>query len=650
MQAHPSFPLSVRRSARPVRWLGCIGLLTLLSLAPDTGAQPGLTGAAPATVLRVHARNLDVTLNAVRSYLPIPLKSEALLDDLLGSMGRQVALSAPVDVVVALDTQSVEVPLPPLWTVAFGVRSREETRRVLANSLVGAELKGGLSRYRVTAGGDTWHCVLGPGGAGSDGRMGCSLNERNRDELGAYAVALPPLSLKSDLRAELSVETLTRTYDASWQRALQMVGLLLPQKLQLGDPEFDRSLTDLTQTLVAQVGATARDLRSISLELSLDGTGATARLAYQMAGQGSWWGQADAETAARTDGGPPPLFFTLPKGSTAASYATTNAKYAMRFLNLLSPLLDAYLMHDKLAAADRQALVDVVNGLTALDGPTATVVAELATPRPAAVPGKAERGDLSALLGGAVYLVSGDGGATGGAERWMAWLKSLATAYNRPGVQSYLRGKAKQLGMSEPLPTLRLQPAPKALGAGAMAMVVTITPPAGAFGGGKAPAHAGSPAGGHPVAKAKATPLTFHVLSAVAGGRTWMAAGTDPAAVLAQLQAQLARPETETLAVRTGLDVLRQPGLRGGGFTSLVSLGRYVDGLLSLSKGRGGRSERPQSTAQLFSMIPHHGEVPMVYTSRVTRAGAGDTVGEFAVQVPRMGIEDLVAVVMTLAM
>lgn len=634
-----------RRFAPSCRFAWCAALVGCVLSAGVTGlALAQRAPAAPPTVLRVHARNLDVTIGVLRTYLPVPLKPEAALDSLFGAMGASVRIDAPVDLVVALDGKSTESPGPPLWVASVGVRSVEEVRKQASQSGLPIDNQGVFSRMQLKAGSDTLHCLLGPG-SGTGARLACGLSERSREELGGYAVALPALRSPADIRAELYIDTLVQTYDSLWQRALQIAGLMVPQKLQLGQPQFDRALTDATQTLIGQLGAMSRDLRRMTLDLSLTNGGSDAVFTYELAGQSSWWGQSDALMADQPPAAPPALYTGLRKDCGAASFTTGDPRYARQFLGLMAPLLEGFLTHEGLAQADRQAVVDVLRGLSLPDGSLTSVFAELAAPADAK---QSDRRGFDRWLGGSTYLLGGDG--KGGLTT--DWLKSVVAAYKRPGVQNYLRGKWKSVAKTEPLPVLRMQPAAKALGPGATLFTLTLTLPAALE-----RATAGRAGAVAPAAKGASAPWVVHLLSVTRGDQTWMALGSDPNVLTTQLTAQLTVTADATLAKRPGLEALQQPGLRSGGFTSLQSMARYLETAMAMSRmrlPRAGADKPNTEIGQIFNMIPHHGETPLVYRSRVRRAGdgsrSGPLTGEITLQVPRTALEDIVALVMHLAL
>jgi hypothetical protein len=241
-------------------------------------------------------------------------------------------------------------------------------------------------------------------------------------------------------------------------------------------------------------------------------------------------------------------------------------------------------------------------------------------------------GDPALLLGGGFYLVATDGPT---AKLAIPWLKALVATYNRPAIQAYLRAKWKKYELGPVPPTLRFDPLPKTVGAGAVGVTLS----------GQFALPSRSKLGPN-----KPMPLTLHLISVPAGDKVWSAFGSDRPTLIRRLSEQGKLAPAQTLAQRPGLSPLSEPGVLSGGFTSLVSLGSYLDAALAgLSKRSSDGKERSQSAAQLFNMAPHHGEVPMNYTSRSSSNSSGRT-SEILLRVPRLVIEDLATLVLQLAM
>lgn len=588
----------------------------------------------PKIVATLHAKNLEVTLGLVRDYLPVPVKPEVALFEMFGELSGQVLLSAPAALVVGVDAaaQTGDEPSPPLVAFSIGVRSLDEVQKRAQGRGMITGGKPGASLLQIQGPGRSLFCLLTPGSIAGSGRLSCARKEHERDVLGPYLARLPAPTQTSDLHGELSVDTLVAAYEGPWQRLLQVVSLVAPQKLKLGNPAFDRALTDVLQALVNQLQAMSRDVQSIAVDLTLQKTGIELRLAHRLVGQTSWWAQSESDGG---PGGAPPIFFSLPEGSMAASFQQSDPKWAKQVLDLIVPLLDGYLSHDGMAAADRQAISDVVNKALTLSGgkPLQMVMATGKGPDQATA---ADGGlDPMAILSGNYYLVATEGAS----DQTVPWLKSIVAMYNRPGVQTYLRTRWKKLDPTGAPPTLKADPLPKGLPAGGYGLVLS-----GSFSALSRVASANRPA-------SKGRPLTLHLLTVPGSGRLWSALGGDKAALGQRLVEAMGQP-AKTVAQKNGIEALREPGLRGGGFTSLVAMSSYLDALILATSRKNAGPGAPQrvSAGQLFTLSPHHGEVPMIYMTRRGPSESSGRTSEFIVRVPRMVIEDIAALAMQLAL
>jgi len=240
-------PMHKRLSLRVAQLNLLLG--TQLLLASTALAQTAIaTSAAPKIAGSVHFRNPDATIAAVKSYVPVNIKTQDAMKEVVGEMSRVVAMAAPVDIVAALDPSAGEAPAPPLWGFAVGIASIDEAYKLAQTKGYITDGKSGLYRLGLPVGSSTTlFCWLGST-SGGQGRLACSNRERDRDVLGPYLLRVPasPAASASDVHVELQVAELVRTYQAPLQRVLQMGGMALPQRLQLGQPKFDRAITDAT--------------------------------------------------------------------------------------------------------------------------------------------------------------------------------------------------------------------------------------------------------------------------------------------------------------------------------------------------------------------------------------------------------------------
>ncbi len=164
---------------------------------------------------------------------------------------------------------------------------------------------------------------------------------------------------------------------------------------------------------------------------------------------------------------------------------------------------------------------------------------------------------------------------------------------------------------------MRLVAAPPALGKGALAVEIKFdippekpVPAKGGKGAAKAP-----PA--PPAAKGERVTFTLHVLLMPDGKNTWLAFGANKDDLLKHLAvARSTAPESDTIATRPGLELLRDSKNISGGFTTLSSFAKTA--MLSLG-GPGAVADQAQA-ASVLGRMPHQGETPIFMTSTIPAA------------------------------
>jgi hypothetical protein len=598
-----------------------------------TPAPPRASAARPQIVATVRLPNLGQSVKTLGSYVPFPLPVQDGLQQLVGDFAKVINLAAPLDVVLALEPES-GVRSTPQWALAFQVTSAEETRKVAkAQGLLG-ENRGGQTQLRLPFGkGDGLQCELT--GKSSGGRMTCAATERDRDTLAPQLANLNvPGAQGKDLYAEVSFSSLLSVYSAQWQQLLDAGTLMLPQRLSIGDPQFDRAATDAIKSLLGEVALTSKDLSLLTVDMTLRPDQVQLGVGYKMNGTQSAWARADAEAAARKPSGPPPAFFALPKDVVAASYYVTDPKWSYQVVRTLLPLLDAFLAHDGLPDAERQAVRSLFEQVPKWDGLMTTVLGELATGKPAVA------GDAMSMLLGNHYYLSSSERAGGSSDESAAFLRALIQTWNRPGLAAYVRKKWKTAGIKTALPILRAESVakplgPQAIGAFLSMDVSSLTSQFDKSGKGL-----------------KRGPLNLYVITANVGGRSWSAVGSDKNLLIAKLQQQASRPVAETLAQRSGIAQVQEPGWQSAGFTTLAGWIGMLDAILRATERSplaktGTQPER--SGASLLSIIPHHGEIPLTYGSRGGSIGPLGLTKVMTATIPRLVIEDLIALAMNLA-
>ena len=146
-------------------------------------------------------------------------------------------------------------------------------------------------------------------------------------------------------------------YSEVINQGLHMGAALLPRKLQIGEPSFDRAIDRMAAAVSDELGALLRDLDTISYDLSMAPDKATATATLRLKGQTSWGAGNLASMAARA-AAPPPMFWRLPASAICGGIRVSarGAPVYEAVRHTVSDLVDGWLQHDGMAAADRAAI------------------------------------------------------------------------------------------------------------------------------------------------------------------------------------------------------------------------------------------------------------------------------------------------------
>lgn len=598
--------------------------------APSPSTQAPLGKAQ--IVANVRLSNFSQSAKTLSGYVPFPLPVQESVQQFIGDFAKVVNQAAPIDFALGLEADAAQgMRSAPPWAVAFSVTSAEETRKIAKGQGLLGENRNGQTQLRFPLGkSDGMYCLLS--GQAGPGKLACGMSERDRDLLAPQLANWNvPGGQGKDLYAELSVSALMGIYAAQWKQVLDAGAMMLPNRLALGDPQFDRAATDAVQALLGQVALTGQDLSMLALDMTLRPDQVQLSVGYKMTGSQSAWAKADAEAAVRKATAPPVAFTALPKDVVSASYYVTDPKWSKQVVDLMLPLLDGFLAHDGLPDPDRQAIKDLFVKIPKWDGVMTTVLGEGVgdKPAPAADP-------LSNMLGNHYYLSTSE--RTGGTpDDSPAFLRALAATWNRPGIQAYLKKKWKAGAIKTPLPVIRAENVAKPLGADAAGLYVSMD--LSGFGRELDKAAKGGKRG----------PFQMYVISAPVGGRVWSGVGSDKALVIQKLQRMASLRANETLVSRTGLGAVQQPGWQSAGFTTLAGwIGLFDTVMKAAEKTPLGKNTATPSAASLLSVIPHHGEVPITYGTQGGSIGPQGLTKVMTASIPRLVIEDLIAIAMNL--
>ncbi len=549
-------------------------------------------------------------------------------------LAEVVSMDASVDAVAILDPSPRKRDL--LGAISIGLTSLERAREAAESTGGATEVSPGVwkigARERFGA-----SCVIAASAGPTPARLVCGSREKDVTALAPYLVrnvATQPAPA-SDLHGELRFGPVQERFGKQLRDLFAQVPLLAQTAISLNDERFDRTVREASKAVADDLGLLVGDLDKITLDLGLSPAGVAATGALQVRNRKSWLLQTLAERPERA-GPPPAIFWRAPKDSDSVFYARgTDPGRWSPVLTATRTLLDSALSKEKVGSkADRDALAALIalplgkdtNSVTASGHFAPAKLGEKATPQQ----------KLDALTGGWIgwHLL----GVDEGPAALTKYVKDLVAVYNRGAllapIKKELRADAKLL------PTVKTVPAPRELGAGALAVEIKVTDiPADAMPdfdrGGR----------GGPPPKAKLT-FTAHLLLMGDGNTTWLALGTDRAELVKRLLAvKSGAPETATLRTRTGLDALKSGTTMSGGFFSLSAITSNIPGLL---EPMAAAEPDMQELMRALMTLPNKGETPILMSSKVT-GGAGAGANEVSLNLPKGVLEDVAAFAMSVA-
>lgn len=596
--------------------------------APDLTEVPEPAG----VVALARWASPDASVGAVQGWTGIPLDLRELLQREAPAWLLEVAATdAPVDAVITLAPGGPTDEPNFDGAVALGLRGDvEEVRKAaLARGEQLEPMQPGV--YRLESSGKRPACMIAASAGPAPTRLVCGEDSGDLEQLGPYLTrTLPRKELgQGDFVAEIRLVPFEQRYGATLQQGLRMGASVLPAQFQIGQPRFDRALTDAVYGVADETLSLTSDLDKLFLSIDARPEVARGSLAVQFRGAKSWTVQT-AQDSGRRAAAAPPMFWRLPADSTSASFARgANPERYAGIRKTLATLLDGWLTHEGMKASDRDALVSLFSDEYATDAPSVAASGPLDPAVAASI--LAKDGDTPAGAMRRELVRSGWQvfGMEEPADKWLALSKRLVAAYNTASMQKQVARALQALDKSFPVPQLKLARAPKELPQGTVEMTLTFASDAKTKG-------------------AKSSPVTMHAFVMPDGGRTWMGFGIDRGTVVARLQAvRNDAPENGTIAGRRGLEILRQGGYTSAGFITLEALARSMESALTEVLPKYGMKQLDVS--RLLNGIPHAGKTPILIASSVRNEGE-TTAWTTGFDMPGEAIQDAVAMVMQMAL
>lgn len=608
----------------------CLGLLlgcTPAQTPPSEVAAPTVTAggsgasdegplsevpAPPGLFLLGRANEPEASIETLADWIHFPLPWREGLERELPTLASQLNATAPVDLAVALDPASTNVP-EPLFAFSVGVNDLEGAVDALRASGRQVEKLGSGMHFVKLA--EDLRCVVGRANGKVRARLVCGEERKALDVLAPYLTRTLPNQVLSDddVFLEFRAEPLRQRFGKKAHMLKVGVPIFL-REFALGHPRFDAAMADASHATVDELLTLIDELSVLRLRGNLDETlgATTVEFDVALAGNRSWLARTLGEQST-TATVAPELFWALPKDVNAAYYypSTPTARYepmlatltelaygAAEHFGAKTPALDAWI------EAYRQAVLS----------PGVMVYAT--------APSSAEPKDpLSQLVGVHVIGVEGDEG------RWRALVEQTLKVVNDAKLRKLAEQKVDE--------KLRHLPQVKSIKAGGL--------PKGASGyelrltskeleklAPTESAELREVLGKEPVV------LQLWVVSQA--GRTWLALGDESARK--RLDQVLAANSAETLASRPGLEPLRSEPANGAGFMTLAS---YADSMDLMSKSQ---PDAKVKASDVLLAMPAHGQTPILYKTQ--SLAAGPTL-RISARAPKAALQDLTAAVISIA-
>ncbi|MCC6902715.1 MAG: hypothetical protein IT377_27330 [Polyangiaceae bacterium] len=590
--------------------------------APDLSTVP-----APASLVGVgRLGNPANVVDTLASWSKYPIDVRALIKKTEPEMANLLVFDAPIEVAVSLDDKGLGNFPQPFAVVSVGVSSVDGIVNFAKRQGQSARMLR-PSVYLIAKGEGGPVCAVAPSVGKSPARLVCGDRQEDIDALLPYATrGLPSEALgKSELYIEIQAEPLRRRYAKELRQLRTMAMPFVMSELSMDSPRFDRALADAAHGLADEVLAVAEDVDKIRVEGGIDRSGGliNGTVSMKFKGQSSWTVQTMVDAAKRSKG-VPEKFWKLPKDAEMATFGVgANAKRYEAIRKTMADLLDGALEKEKVPRKVRDQISELMLETWTTEGDVVYAHGEVAGAAASATATSAAqtRERIRSYLGW--YVI----GVDEKPAKYKGYLDKLVKLYNDAQLRQVVDKRLKVKPAD--LPKLSSRPS-RVPGMPPGTTVYELNLPSAFF----AKMDEGMPG----AKKAAAVPALAIVMALVPDGdSTWVGLSADEKALNAKLLDM--RKGGSSLAAREGIAPLKASrGVSGGYFT----VGNLVKSLVS-----GMQDAGLGDLTKALSMMPHHGETPMLMWTTVTSDGGPGMV--WTIQVPKAVVEDIGAVAPSLA-
>jgi hypothetical protein len=591
----------------------------------------------------VHIKNVATAMRSIETLGKLPMRLDSVLDKELGDrdLTALIKLDASIDIALALDPAARSIKDDPIVAVSLPLKNLNDALAYAGRAGKPSQIKPGV--YRVGRTGNMM-CDLSVAIGDAPARLVCGEHERDVDELRPWLTRGSPTAqfgaadVHAELRAGPARERVQAEIGADLAALPSEAANIFRKKTHLSSP----ALLDAITSAAREGLAFGDDVDSLAIDISLDpaATQASFSSSIKFKANNSW--VTKALTGRNDKAGPPPaIFWQAPKDSDSVIYTHgTDPKLFAGIKDSTSKILNE-LTRDVLKDKDRESLVSLVNSIPLVETSGtvsarghvdhkmgARIAPEKYSPADAI---KASQAYISGLLGWAVV------GVDAKADPQIAWLRQLAKTYNEKSLQETVK---KTLGkdLQSKVPTVKIVGAPRGTPAGTVALEIAISLDSHDLWSSHGREHGYRE---HPKGPAAKGTFTFTIVVMPDGDRTWVAFGSDTAALASHLAAvKDGAPKDGTIASREGLESLKTGPNTAAGFLSMAGLAHA-----SRSSLRTVLSHREHSRIEeAIGSLPHKGETPVLLLG--TGATGATPSGTLEVRLQKGNIEDLSAFVL----
>jgi len=571
-------------------------------------------------VLHLRWRNPSATVGTLAQFGKIPRSvvdkqlraglKEIFADELRDlvdptALAEAVAIDAPLDAVMTVDTKGMQ-PIPkPMGAFALGLNSLERAKGAVRSRLEDA----GSGIWKLS-GGKPWgpQCVIAAAAGKAPARLICADDERQLESIAPFMARNVPMlpDADGDITLKLTMRALLDKYGR--KLAQQAKGLpSLAKSEATGIAKLDNALVEAAEAIADEAEALIADLDSAELALKVDANrGITLQGNLRFAGKRSWIAQT-AMDGASLAGPAPKIFWHAPMGGTTTMFDQGGDSSRIDpILKSLGAMAEALMEDEKFATRGDRAAITKLLRIPIGKNVAAVTVTGRVPPKPNAQP------DPIALMLDSVgwYLV----GVEEGPAQLRAYLNQAVRTYNRPTLKAALK---KELGSdAKHLPIVKTTRAPASLGAGALAIEISVPNLDGISG--------------------KKLDVRGHLLMMADGDRTWLGFALDRDA-LAKLMVSAKTTGPATISARNDISVFKSGRHTSGGFMTFSSMIEAMKPGMMMAMTMGSDDEL-EKVMQALEQLPHKGKTPILFLGSA-QDGARPTVN-FSAVVQRGTLED----------